>query len=142
MGLAVFKVDLDSSVCWNIRTMEIDVVARKWIDVVSLQYSYYILCGFSNLFFQLECILQTTKYNLWGSSLISILISNSTILPLVIFHPSTAQRFEIGIFRGILRNWTLLFTRSILFFEMNHLLCIVLFCVCIACVGCFVGVLV
>lgn len=39
MGLALFKVDLDSSVCWNIRTMEIDVVARKWIDVVSLQCS-------------------------------------------------------------------------------------------------------
>ena len=84
MGLAVFKVDLDSSVCWNIRTMEIDVVARKWIDVVSLQYSYYILCAFSHLFFQLECILQTTKYNLWVFSLISTHISNSTILPIVI----------------------------------------------------------
>lgn len=47
----------------------------------------------------------------------------------------------IRIFGGILRNWTLLLTFSILFFEMNHLLCTVLFCVCIACVGPFVGVL-
>lgn len=39
MGLALFKVDLDLSVCWNIRTVEIVVVARKWIDVVSLQCS-------------------------------------------------------------------------------------------------------
>lgn len=29
MGLAVCKVDLDLSVCWNIRTMELVVVARE-----------------------------------------------------------------------------------------------------------------
>ena len=29
MGLAVFKVDLDSSVCWNIWTLVLVVVARE-----------------------------------------------------------------------------------------------------------------
>ena len=50
MGLALFKVDLDSSVCWNIRTMEIDVVAKEMdrcsVFAVQLLHIVWILTPF------------------------------------------------------------------------------------------------